>query len=105
MRPTIYPTTFYLRDCFLCCNAIFQVSLKENRNSQEITGVGTVSLLTSSVADDPRLVRVHTLGRVRFARVGHVWHPAAWLAIGLTSLRDRGDNIPLHVAIDGFCVS
>ncbi len=60
MRPTIYPTTFRLRDCFLCCDALFQVSLKENRHSQEITGVGAVSLLTASVADDLRLVRAHT---------------------------------------------
>ncbi len=61
MRPMIYPTTFRLCHCFLCCDAIFQVFFKENRHSQEITGVGAMSLLTASVADDPRLVRAHTL--------------------------------------------
>jgi hypothetical protein len=99
------PTTFRVHNCFFVHDAVFQVSLEENRHSKEITGVGTVSFLTTSVSDNPRLVRVHMTCRVRFLRVGCVRHPAAWLAIGLTSLRDCRYHISLHVAIDGFSIA
>jgi len=45
--PAINPKTFGNRNSILSRNAILEVSLKEDGHSEEVTGVGAVSLLAA----------------------------------------------------------
>jgi len=46
--------TFGSRNSILCRYATLEVTLKEDGHSKEVTGVGAVSLLSASIAEDPR---------------------------------------------------